>query len=290
MKNLLYISYGVGLHQQEAIFSLLSALHWTGPEPRDLRFLILTDRPEDFASLPATVEFIEPEQWHAWSGPTRFNHRCKILALQHVIRNYGTPTVLLDADTWFRKSPYKLFNRIAPGKTVLHIREASICDISTPEGRKFANFVTQNRFLSSVGHDFSIPVQTNLWNAGVVGLDPADLNLLDEVLFLTDQFCARSDLHILEQLAFSYLLAQRTSLQETHDIVFHYWPPYLHNPFRQKLPDIMRRCEGLTLEDRVRHCYAQRPRPTLPRRGKVIIKRCLQAVGFLRGRSRSNEW
>ena len=67
-----------------------------------------------------------------------------------------------------------------------------------------------------------------IWNAGVIGLDPADAKLLDEVLDLTDQFCACSNLHVLEQLAFSYVLTQRSVVSETHDIVFHYWPPYLH--------------------------------------------------------------
>ena len=290
MKNLLYISYGVGPHQQELIFSLLSALHWTDPETAGLRFLVLTDRPADFAGLPVKIELIEPEQWRAWSGPTRFNHRCKILALQHAMRKYEAPTVLLDADTWFRKPPQKLFDRVAPGTSILHIREAQISEIDSPQGRSVADFVSHNRFPISAEHDLSIPIETNLWNAGVVGLDPADAGLLDEVLHLTDRFCERSKLHILEQLAFSYVLAQRTQLGESYDIVFHYWPPYLHEPFRQKLPEIMQQSAALPLKQRIAWCYARRPRPTLPRRGKVILKRCLQGLGFLPGRSRSNEW
>jgi hypothetical protein len=86
------------------------------------------------------------------------------------------------------------------------------------------------------------------------------------------------------------VLAQRTQLREAADTVFHYWPPYLHQPFREKLPRIMRQTEMLPLAQRVARCYANRPRPTLPRRGKVLLKRCLQAAGFLRGRARSNEW
>lgn len=290
MKTVLYISYGTGWHEQEIVFSLLSALRWTGLEPSDLRFLILTDHPASFADVPATVEFVSPEQWRAWSGPTHFNHRRKILALQHAMRNHAAPTVLLDADTWFRKSPNELFKRVTPGKSLLHIREARICDIATPEGRKVADFVSHNRFVSFAGDDLAIPVQTDLWNAGVVGLDPADVRTLDEVLHLTDQFCARSNLHILEQLAFSFVLPQRTQLQESYDIVFHYWPPYLHEPFRRKLPDLMDRYAMLPLKERAAAYYAERPRPTLRRRAKVILKHCLQGFGLLRGQSRSNEW
>ena len=95
----------------------------------------------------------------------------------------------------------------------MHIREASISEIATPQGRMIADFLTRERFLGIDGRDLTIPVDTALWNAGVVGLDPADTNLLDEVLHLTDQFCTRSNLHILEQLAFSYILAKLTCFQ-----------------------------------------------------------------------------
>jgi hypothetical protein len=287
MKQLLYISYGVGPHQQEVTFSLLSALHWGGPESNDTRFLIFTDRPTDFADFPATVESIEAEQWRRWFGPTRFTHRCKILALQHALRKYPAPTVLLDGDTWFRKSPDYLFRRIAPGKTIMHIREGRISELAAPWHQEIVDIVSQHEFENFTGRKTRIPIRTDLWNAGVIGLDPADLDVLDEVLHLTDQFCARSNVHILEQFAFSYILAKRTQLHASHDIVFHYWRPYLRQPFRQKLPKIMRQCANLPLHDRIAWCYAHRPRPTLYRRGKVVIKHCLQGLGLLRGRLRS---
>jgi hypothetical protein len=290
VRNVLYISYGTGLHEQEAVFSLLSAWRWAPPKSDDVHFLILTDHPESFTNLPATVELITADQWREWAGPTQFNHRRKILALQYALSRYCAPTVLLDADTWLRKPPRKLFERIAPGKTIMHIREARISEIATPQGRMIVDFLTREQFVDSDERDIRIPIHTAMWNAGVIGIDPADTKLLDEVLLLTDQFCGRSTLHVLEQLAFSYVLSLRTHLQEAHDIVFHYWPPYLHEPFKQKLPEIMGQITGLSLEDRIAKCYEHRPRPTLPRRGKVVLKRGLQSLGLLRGRSRSNEW
>jgi hypothetical protein len=292
MKILLYVSYGTGSHEHEVIFSLLSALHWTDQETSDLRFLILTDQPDHFADVPAMVEFIKPEQWRAWSGPTTFNHRCKILALQHAVRKYQVPIALLDADTWFRKSPRELLNRVAPGKTVMHIREGTIAEYGMAEtGKPIVEFVSGHRFVSRAGRDISIPLRAMMWNAGVIGLHPSDWSVLDEVLDLTDQFCARSNFDILEQLAFSYVLSQRTRLKESYDVVFHYWVPFLREPFRQKLPEIMRQCANLPLSDRVARCYAQRPRlpPTASHRGKVVIKRCLEGLGLLRGRLRYSE-
>ena len=290
MRNILYISYGSGLHEHEAVFSLLSARHKMKQPAEDLRILVFTDHPENFSGVPATVEYVAPGQWLEWSGPTFFNHRRKILALRLALKEYSTPTVLLDADTWFRKSPLQLFDRISPGKTLMHIREARISEIATPHGQKLAEFLTRESFIDSCGRPLSIPVDTFLWNAGVIGMDPADAPLLDDVLHLTDEFCARSNLHILEQLAFSYVLERRSHLFESQDIVFHYWPPYLHEPFKKKLPELIRKCSGLSLNERIQRYYPDRPRPTLPRRAKVVLKRCLQTLGFLPGRSRSNEW
>ena len=291
MKIILYISYGTGLHEQEALFSLLTARHWTGlDEGGDMRVIILTDHPDHFAGLPAMVEYISTEQWREWAGPSNFNHRRKILALRHVLQKYRAPTVLLDADTYIRKHPSELFARIAPGKTLMHIREARIGEIDTPQGHMLADFLRRDRFVDQAGRELAIPLETYLWNAGVVGIDPADSGLVDEVLHLTDQFCARSSLHILEQLAFSFLLAQRTKLGEVPDIIFHYWPPYLHLPFKDVLPKLVADTAGLALPQRIERFYAARPRPTFVRRVKVVLKRIVQAFGLLPGRSRSNEW
>ena len=290
MNTILYISYGSGPHEQEVIFSLLSALRWVGPAALDLRFLILTDRPTSFAGLPATVEYISPERWDEWAGPTRFNHRRKIMAIQHALARFDAPTVLLDGDTWLRRSPRELFARIEKGRTIMHIREARIVDIDSPQGAQLNAFLEAERFSWSGAVDGRIPRDRSLWNAGVIGMHPEDVGLLDEVLALTDDFCSRGTLHILEQLAFCLVLAERTSLVEAQDIVFHYWPPYLHEPFRKVLPPLAEATRALPLEGRIDAYHRHRPRPTVARRLKVIAKRILQTVRLVPLGSRSNEW
>lgn len=290
MRTILYISYGSGAHEQEVIFSLLSALRWLGPDRANIRFLIFTDRPATFEGLPATVEYIAPQQWTAWAGPTRFNHRLKILALRQALAQYRDPTVLLDGDTWLRRDPRELFNRIAPGRTLMHIREARIVDIDSPQGTQLNAFLKAERFTWSGAEDGRIPCTVSLWNAGVIGLHPDDAGLLDEVLTLTDEFCARGSLHILEQLAFCLILSTRTALGEAAEIVFHYWPPYLHEPFRVLLPELAASTAALPLDQRIEVFHQHRPRPTFPRRIKVVFKRCLQALGVVPIGTRSNEW
>ena len=129
-----------------------------------------------------------------------------------------------------------------------------------------------------------------MYNAGVIGLDSTDASLLEDVLKLTDQLCEQSDLHVLEQFAFSYILARKTQLQEADDLVFHYWPPYLHDPFRENLDALFTEAREMSLPQRAEFLFANRPLPTWPRRGKVIVKRALQMAGIIRGRCRTNEW
>jgi hypothetical protein len=91
-------------------------------------------------------------------------------------------------------------------------------------------------------------------------------------------------------LAFSLVLAERTSLTEAADIVFHYWPPYLHEPFRSVLPRLVTATFELPMAKRIAVYHRHRPRPTFSRRLKVLAKRCLQAVHLVPQGSRSNEW
>lgn len=291
IRTLLYLSYGQGLHEQEVAFSLLSARRWAEPGANEIRFLVYTDRPESFAGLPVTVEPVTREQWDEWAGPFQFNHRRKIMALWHALEKHPGATVLLDGDTWLRKSPRLLFERVGPGRAVMHIREGRLTEIRMPIPLEMAGLLQRYRFTDSSGRVLEIPASSTIWNAGVVGMHSSDKGILREVLHLTDQLCAKSKLHILEQFAFSYLLEQRMAqLREAADLVFHYWPPYLHDPFRLKLPRLMEEYAALPVAERARRCYAERPRPTMSRRVKVVAKRGLQVLGLLRGGARSNEW
>ena len=173
----------------------------------------------------------------------------------------------------------------------MHIREGRLTEIRMPIPSEMAGLLQRYRFTDSSGQVLDIPASSAIWNAGVVGMHSSEKGILREVLHLTDQLCAKSKLHILEQFAFSYLLEQRMAqLREAADLVFHYWPPYLHVPFRLRLPRIMEEYADLPLDERARKCYAERPRPTMSRRAKVVAKRGLQVLGLLRGGARSNEW
>lgn len=282
--KLLFLSYGIGPHQVEVEYAI-RCLKIHSSQLSAEQILVYTDNPSYFEKLPATTYLVPTSQWQEWGGLQNFNHRRKILALDHALQASNDSVLLLDGDTWLIKPLARLQSRIGPGRGVMHIREGQINDVRSPLYEQLRQLLQSEK-----GRQSGIPLEAWMWNAGVVGLHPQQRPLLQEVLQLTDHLCQSSSLHILEQLAFSWVLSQRIELQEAADVVFHYWPPYLHKPFRQKLPMIMNRASTLDESQQARFLYSFRPRPNLVRRVKVICKRLLEKVGVLRGYCRSNEW
>ncbi len=206
------------------------------------------------------------------------------------MNEYGGKVVLLDGDTWLRKPTGQIFDRIEQGKTVMHIQEGRVADVQSDGFRKLRQFLEANSFRNFDESTLDIPTSSFSWNAGVVGLHVCDAPLLEEVVHLTDQFCEKTRLHVLEQFAFSFIFATRTLLQGTSDLVFHYWPPYLHKPFREGLPQLIEQSVGMPIHDAAEFLFRHRPRPTAARRCRVVGKRILQFLGLIRGRCASNEW
>ena len=278
MNQLLLLSYGVGPHVAETQSAIMSAFRHDGPVPRGYAVVVVTDMPAQFDGLPVRVEAVLPEQLRAWAGPAAFNHRIKILAVRHVMGRHGGRTVLVDGDTYFRRPPAELFDRVGPGRSLMHVREGTI-------GARAALGYDRHR-LAGMTHDlgavgrYEFDPRTPIWNAGVIGLDPADANRLDDVLALTDAIHAAVPTKISEQLAFSSILGRHTRLSGCRDLVYHYHPPVVRNPFRTRLPDALRDTADLPLPERALQLYDVRPTAPWSKMLKASVKRCGRVVGL----------
>jgi hypothetical protein len=288
MSQIVYLSYGRGHHELEVVFSLMSALEVGGNKSFDI--VIYAEHPEAFNGIPAEIRPVTKARWQEWSGPHDFKHRCKIEVLRDAMQSRCVKSVLLDGDTWWKRSPDHLFSRIGPRRSVMHICEGRLDRMGMPKADAMAEFLDGRTHTTDDGTVYEFSGHNTIWNAGVVGLDPSDAHLLDEVLSLTDSFCGVSRLHVLEQFAFTAVLGRRTRLGEAADLVFHYWPPYLHDPFRLILPSLMNGTKALPIHERATLCYRQRPRPDSLRICKVIAKRTLQSIGLIGPGCRTSEW
>jgi hypothetical protein len=282
MNNLIYLSYGSGVHEQEIAFSILSAYRWLGTGRPNWRIVVYTDRPASFSTLEVATVSLDSQTLEEWSGPSGFPHRRKLMVLRDALHRYEGPTALLDGDTYFRRSPRRLFERIGPGRTAMHVREGVV---SRLPGAKHAELAAVLRidgeWTDLAGGPLPITATDAMWNSGVVGVDPANRHLIDESIHLTDQLCGRLQMHTLEQFALGIVLGRSTRLREAVDVVFHYWDRSFRDPFHHQLPQLVARDLALPLAERARRCYASRPRPTLRSRVRTRFTRWLRTIGML---------
>jgi hypothetical protein len=228
--HLLFQAYGSEAVLRQTVFCIRSLAYTTaqaGADFEDYTLVVYTDVPAYFRRSLADarnlrLEPLHPDQLRAWRGPADFVHRAKICLLQAFFDKYNAPVCYLDSDTLFVRNPAPLFATVAPGTSLMHIMEETLEQPQAPLLQKIGRFVRRQP-LRLHGNTFRIPLHTAMWNAGVLGLHPTHALLLPDVLRLTDQLYNHYPKHLMEQLAFSYLLQEHTTVMAAAPYVFHYW-------------------------------------------------------------------
>jgi len=257
MNNLVYLSYGQGPHIDELVFSVVSALHMIGPDSGDYRIVVYTDNPKILSDLPVQLELLSEKDLGEWAGPFAMNDRRKMFIVKNALQKLGGRIVFCDADTYFLKHPRKLFRRIRPGHTLLHIKEGHLPYCHAGE---LANFLESPHDLRTVtGRRWKLTQNTLMFNSGVIGMDEADISLLDEVIYLADQIYPNVRMRTVEQFAFGACFAQYTRLQESYDTIYHYWPMPQRVVFQEQLRRILHDPSIASYEERYCRLLPHRP-------------------------------
>lgn len=225
--HLLFQAYGNDAILRQTVFCIRTLQHWTGQAFDQYTPVVYTDNPGYFRRALANVrnlrlEPLRPEQLRSWRGPNDFVHRAKICLLQAYFDKYNAPVCYLDSDTLFLHDPGPLFAQVAPGTSLMHVMEETLVQPAAPLLQKIGRFIKRQP-LRLNGLAFKIPASTAMWNAGVLGLHPTHAIFLPDVLRLTDQLYSCYPKHLMEQLAFSYILQDHTTVLPAEPFVFHYW-------------------------------------------------------------------
>lgn len=162
------------------------------------------------------------EQLQTWRGEIQFVHRVKLEILKQAFVDWDGALVYLDGDTVFLGDPLPLFDKINAKTSLMHIFESSLGKPQDPLTRKVAKFVKGKSFKIS-GQTTTVGPDTEMWNAGVIGIDSSNKGLFNAMLELTDQLYAAYPKHVMEQLAVSWALKNNTSLLPSDDLILHYW-------------------------------------------------------------------
>lgn len=212
----MYLLYGGSTpHWMETELSLVS-LHYRRRASAAFRVVLATDEPERAGQWQLDVLSLPKARIREWKGPHRYNHRVKNRALSEVMKAFPKSRVcLIDGDTLFVDDPARLFERIGPGRALLH----------TDEGLLSERFGELEERASGVarGPEAFLRPDTRMLNSGVIGLDPSDRPLLDEALTWLDLLYEATRTFTVEQLALGETLRRSVRLAFAEDVVFHYW-------------------------------------------------------------------
>jgi hypothetical protein len=210
---IVYQSYGPSEQfQNELTYSLRSLLRFG----RHYKIFLVTTGEVDRRDLPVETVKISQETLRDWVGTHCYIHRAKIMAIDLALREIATNILYTDTDTIFTKPPDAVFERIGPGRTVMHCRE-----------RKVGSFPNIQRFMND--RKIERPYMDRdsiMFNAGVIGISKSNLDLLKDVRSITDELNDAGALdyfNTTEQLAFSHVLRSKTSPGLANGEIDHYW-------------------------------------------------------------------
>ncbi|HYG69075.1 MAG TPA: hypothetical protein VD838_15505, partial [Anaeromyxobacteraceae bacterium] len=111
-----------------------------------------------------------------------------------------------------------VFARIAPGAAVMHEREYHVPTRQTAQLRKFRAHLGRLAFRGR-----PVELDADMWNAGAIGLDPAQFGLVDDWLEFIDAIYPRYRRPLVEQYGISLLLQRAAALSPCDAEVRHYW-------------------------------------------------------------------
>ncbi|HEK1689861.1 TPA: hypothetical protein SMR48_001073 [Pseudomonas putida] len=214
--QLVYLAFGPATYHQEACFSIVSAIAHLGTaagEAMDIQ--VYTDNPEPYGKLPVTVHLLDEATRKAWNAPHGYHFRSKHVVLRQVLQQHSQ-AVLIDTDTFFRKSPLNLFQRVKAGSLLCNA-------IGGRYGENQQCLLYQNlqTILQARGlADCQMP----LVNSGVIGLTAEDAGILDHSIALMDEFhpLARTA-YTLEEFCLAVAGYRKLALAECTDVIHHYW-------------------------------------------------------------------
>ncbi|MGB0368153.1 MAG: hypothetical protein ACPGD8_02035 [Flavobacteriales bacterium] len=215
--KIVYLAHTQQRILDDAVFSILNLVH-QGVEKLDCEILVGTDKPECFDGLPVTIWPVSEEQIEGWKGEIDFIHRTKPCFLALVAEANPEHNILyFDADTAVKSSLPKMLTQIGGGQAIMHASEGTLAEAEMPVYKKLRVGIKSGE-LNLDG----LP-QTEMFNAGVIGIPAKHTGIFREVVASVDVFYPKLKVHIVEQVLFSYLIGKKASVIDSSNQVVHWW-------------------------------------------------------------------
>ncbi len=206
MFNFLYLAHSQERFRRQALFSVLSLLHYLKDSSLEHRIVVYTDdeaffRPLDIVTQPLSVERITE-----WKGEIDFVHRMKIELMLHAQRKFEGRMMFLDSDNYIFADPIPFLRAWPEGTAIMDKLEYRLDRPADRVGRKYKRFFSKAHKFGASGARYSVNMQQPCWNSGIIGIPPSDPGILTDVLSVCDDVHSQFRKHLSEQMAFCIVL------------------------------------------------------------------------------------
>ena len=196
---------------------------------RHFTYLIYTDHPARFdrwKNTELSLELIPMslEQIRSWYGPQQYLYRAKIVAIKDALQRTRGNVLYCDADTYPRREFSELFRRLEEGDFFMHENEGCIDKAVNPHFFSYHDWFTAHPAVKVDSGTYTIPLTTQVWNSGVVGIGRTQAHILDNVLEFCDALYKAWPHFAVEQFALGYKFQYSPQgCKAAKDYVYHYW-------------------------------------------------------------------
>ncbi len=227
-KTIIFVSFGKKSIHFQNLFSILSACYYIDKHDLKINILLFTDNSDFFSSWLNRFHFVDyfflsTSVLKEWKGQYDYVFRIKIKSIMHALTSVGGKVLYLDGDTFFMQRPDKLFELIKENSTLMYLKEGIISDAEKTNWQCIRDHMKKNVF-SFNNAKFVFPLETEMWNAGVIGIGFQNIALVNSVLDLTDEYCSQVSMNKYhqDQMMFSFVFQNNTKLNPADDYIFHY--------------------------------------------------------------------
>lgn len=277
--SVVYLAYGRRRFTKATVFSALTLVH-VATRGAPCRLVVYTDAPEIFDRYGVPCELFPVDIVRDRESSRGNPHRSKLLVIQHCADTFDGPLMFVDGDTYFMKSPAKLFDWLSsPSHSVLHTREFFISDETEP---RLDKLLRQRRLASPNPASVYHRPKPVMWNSGVIGLAQANKSLLPEIIDICDHLFVDYPYHAMDQVACSLVLENETEIFPADEVVYHYW--YGREELTYMTARFLAKNRGLALGELAAAAYAFQPKVTEGWRAPPTV-RARQLAGRARRRA-----
>jgi len=211
----LYIVYGDDqIYYDGAIFSFLTFKYWI-KENDQIEMVVLTDKPEKFEDYPIKTILMTKNQISDWSLNGEYHFRIKNRGLAFVMDKLNLndldKIIFFDTDTYFHKSPIKLFDLITNNQALFYLNEGLIY-----KRKRFQTYVEnlEGKIIKIDDELYQLSKKSALWGSLMVGISSnmrPSLEWSDKLLL---KFFELVPAHTIEPFALSESLLKKYKIVE----------------------------------------------------------------------------